>query len=202
MNGVTRKSALTRRPGTQALPLLLIGIGLLALGGAALLWLPKPAADAARPGGDSIENYALVVPAKVNYPAPQLQLSDMQGQPAALSDFLGQVVLVNNWATWCPPCKAEMPELQAYYAAHQEQNFILLAIGSGETAQKVQDFAEAYGLTFTLWPDPASSALMAFRNDALPSSYVIDASGQVVLAWTGPVSQATLEKYVTPLLEE
>ena len=141
-------------------------------------------------------------PVVINQPAPQLGLTDLEGNPVSLADLQGKVVLVNNWATWCPPCQTEMPELEAYYLAHANQDFILVAIESGEPADVVGEFVRQYGLTFQVWLDPHGSALDSFQNWNLPSSYVIDRSGTLRLSWTGPVNQATLVKYVTPLLEK
>ena len=143
-----------------------------------------------------------LLPTIVNYAAPQLTLTDLQGSPVSLGDTLGKVVLVNNWATWCPPCKTEMPELQTYYQTHIEQGFVVVAIESGEPAAAVSDVVRQLGLTFPVWLDPHGAALEAFRNWDLPNSYVVDRDGTVRMSWTGPVNQATLEKYVTPLLEK
>jgi peroxiredoxin len=141
------------------------------------------------------------MPAVANYPAPELILTDLAGETVSLSSYLEQVVLVNNWATWCPPCKAEIPELQAYYEAHVADGFMLIAIESGESLEEVTAFTEAYEITFAVWLDPHGIALEAFQNWNLPSSYVIDQRGIVRYSWTGPVNQQTLDKYVTPLLK-
>jgi peroxiredoxin len=139
-------------------------------------------------------------PVITDFPAPALKLTDLQGKSVSLSDYLGQVVLVNNWATWCPPCKVEMPELQAYYEAHAMDGFVLVGIEAGEPHDEVASFVQEYGLTFPVWLDAHSAALEAFQNWELPSSYVIDQAGQVVYSWIGAVNQQTLEQYVTPLL--
>jgi cytochrome c biogenesis protein CcmG, thiol:disulfide interchange protein DsbE len=131
-----------------------------------------------------------------------LTLTDLQGSPVSLETYRGRVVLVNNWATWCPPCKAEMPELQAYYETHASDDFVIIAIESGEPADQVTDFVQSYGLTFPVWLDPKGTALEAFQNWDLPSSYIVDRDGTVLMSWTGQINQATLEKYVTPLLEK
>ncbi len=178
----------------RILALALIGAGLVVIGIGAWLLLPGLIA-----GGQTV---LTAIPAQVNYPAPELSLSDLQGNPVSLSDYRGQTVLVNNWATWCPPCKEEMPELQAFYAAHKDSNFTIIAIEAGEPVNEVSDFVRRYGLTFLVWTDPTLKATAAFRDPGLPSSYVIDASGRVRLAWAGAISRETLEQYVTPLLEE
>ena len=141
-------------------------------------------------------------PVIVNRAAPQLALTDLQGKPVLLGGFVGKVILVNNWATWCPPCLEELPELQAYYQAHADQDFILIGIESGETPGVVSSFVQKHGLTYPIWLDAKNAALDSFQNWDLPSSYVIDRQGILRLSWTGPINRATLEKYVTPLLND
>jgi peroxiredoxin len=143
-----------------------------------------------------------VVPAEVNYAAPSLSLVNLQGSQLSLSDYRDNVVLVNNWATWCPPCKAEMPTLESYYEQHAAKGFMLIAIEAGDSRENVRPFVEAYGLKFQVWLDPENAALKAFRNPNLPNSFVLDRNGTVRYAWTGEISRAMLEKYVTPLLSE
>ena len=141
------------------------------------------------------------VPATANYPAPELALTDLDGNPVALSDHIGQVVLVNNWASWCPPCQAEMPDLQAYYAEHADEGFIVIGIDAGEPEATVRTFVEQYSLTFPIWLDLRMEALYVFQNPDLPSSYVIDREGTVRRHWTGQISIRMLDRYVTPLIE-
>lgn len=141
-------------------------------------------------------------PVQVNFSAPPLSLQDISGQSVSLENFKGKVVLLNNWATWCPPCKQEMPDLQRYYAAHQDDDFVLVAVDQSDPLDEVQSFVTQYRLTFSVWMDPQNQSLTAFANDGLPNSYVIDRMGTVRLAWTGAVNQDILEKFVSPLLEE
>ena len=191
-----------RRKPTQKspLPLILIGVGLITIAVAFVIFMPKTSDDtssAATPG-----EIPASIPGEMNYPAPGLSLMDMQDQTVSLSDYKGQWVLVNNWATWCPPGRADMPELNAYYEAHKNEGFVLIGISSGDTKTQIEDFIQEYGLSFPMWQDPTSASLRAFRMDYLPSSFVIDPSGTVRLAWTGAVSLSTLEDYVTPLIND
>jgi peroxiredoxin len=142
------------------------------------------------------------IPAEVNFRAPAITLNDLQGRTNSLADYLDRVVLVNNWAIWCPPCKAEMPTLQDYYNSHAKQGFVIIGIEAGDPANEVASFVAEYRLTFPIWLDPLGKATDAFQNYNLPSSYVIDRSGTVRLAWVGEISREMLEKYVTPLIEE
>jgi cytochrome c biogenesis protein CcmG/thiol:disulfide interchange protein DsbE len=176
----------------QFIPLVLIGVGLIVLGLVAIKVLTS---------GDLSTDYT-VIPSNVNFPAPDLTLNDLTGRKVNLSDYRQQIVLINNWATWCPPCKAEMPILIKYFKAHSNQGFMLIGIEAGDPAEDVASFVDEYGINFPVLLDPNNKSLIAFHNDSLPSSYVVDHDGSVILAWTGPINQAMLEKYLTPLLEQ
>jgi peroxiredoxin len=178
-------------PG-RIIPLALIGVGLIILGVVAYCLLSNPSAN---------KEYS-VVPSAVNFPAPAITLNDLDGRSISLTDYTKQIVLVNNWATWCPPCKSEMPTMQDYYKEHVNEGFILVGIEAGDTKEQVASFVKEHAITFPILLDPNNISLIAFHNESLPSSYVIDRSGTVVLAWTGPISHAMLEKYLTPLLEQ
>jgi thiol-disulfide isomerase/thioredoxin len=182
----------------QVPALVMLGAGLILIGVAASVILFNWGAEHA--GSPDITSG--IIPVAVNYRAPGISLLDLNGVEQFLSDYEGKVVLVNNWAIWCPPCKAEMPTLQAYYEDHRTDGFTLIAINAGDAPEDVRQFVGEYGLTFPVWLDPKMIALDRFQNDRLPSSYVIDGWGTVRYTWTGPISDEMLEKYVTPLMEE
>ncbi len=178
--------------------LLLAALGVAILGGVGMYVLAAQQAEAA----DQPTDFA-AIPAPVDYPAPSIALSSLDGSRQALSDYRGQVVLVNLWATWCPPCKAEMPLLQRYFEKHQAEGFTVIAIEDGEPASDVRSFAKQYALTFPVWLDPGHEATdRAFKTSNLPTSYIIDRVGTIRLTWLGAISEANLEKYVTPLIRE
>lgn len=174
----------------------LIGGGLLIFGLIGLILLPKNAPSSSSSKAVSIP------PAQVDFQAPDINLRNVAGQPVSLADLQGNVVLVNNWATWCPPCREEMPTLNSYFRNHRDQDFLLIAINAGDTVSMVTDFINQFGIEFPVWIDPDSSTLNSFRNNYLPSSYLINQDGQVVLVWSGAVTMAALEEYITPLLKE
>lgn len=171
--------------------MLFLGIGLVLVSAAALFLLPQ-----AQAGVGAVE----LVPAQVNFEAPDVQITDLAGNPVSFSDYRGQVILYNAWATWCPPCKEEMPTLQAYYDDYKDEGFVIIAVEDGEPVDEVAAFVEEYGLTFPVWPDPTWQATIAFNINNLPTSYVIDRDGRARLTWTGAITRAALEKYVTPLI--
>jgi peroxiredoxin len=176
---------------TFPLLLLILGIALIAVAAYFLLQ------------NISAQTDALTVPVKVNYPAPELTLMDSEGISRSLADYRGQVVLVNLWATWCPPCKEEMPALQTFYNRYRDRGFVVIAINDGDPTGDVLQFVKDYQLTFPVWLDPTYIATeQAFKTLNLPSSFVIDRTGTIQLQWVGGVSLKTLEKHVSPLIVE
>jgi cytochrome c biogenesis protein CcmG, thiol:disulfide interchange protein DsbE len=196
MNKNKRKRKLGHSTRYRLLPYMLLGAGLMVWGVAAFILLGNPSNN---PAQTEAANRS---PISSNFPAPDLQLTDLEGNPTSLADLRGQVVLINNWATWCPPCREEMPELEAFYQQYKESEFTLVAIDAGEPAADVQQFVTRYSLSFPVWLDPDQQSLRAFRNPALPSTYVIDREGIVRLAWSGAITREILESYVAPMLEE
>ncbi len=195
---MTRETRSTQRRSPN-LSLVVIGMGLVLIGLAAFYFLPR-----VQDNISTVQNLeSSVIPAQVNYPAPQLSLTDVQGKASSLADYRGQVVLVNLWATWCPPCKAEMPTLQAFYEKYKQDGFLVVAINDGDPASDVIQFVGNYNLTFPVWLDPKYTATeKAFQTPNLPSSYLMDRSGAIRLRWVGETSQAMLEKYVAPIITE
>jgi len=177
----------------------MLGLGLIVIGFAVytLLLTAKSSLDAESPTDFS------AVPARIQAEAPALTLDNIQGVQQSLSEYYGQVVLVNLWATWCPPCQAEMPELQNFYEHHRAEGFIVVAVEDGDPPSEVVAFVKKYSLSFSVWLDPTYQATdHAFKTTNLPSSYVIDRDGVMRLEWMGAISQQNLEKYVTPLIKE
>jgi peroxiredoxin len=184
-----------RRKSQRPYPIIPMAAGLLLIGFAfVMMAFPKSRSNA--------ESLPSVEPVSVNFAAPELSLENLTGSTEALTDYRGSVVLVNNWATWCPPCKAEMPTLAAYYNEHRSEGFTIIAIEAGDPVDVVSPFVQSYNLEFPVWLDPNGASLRAFGNGTLPSSYVIDRSGTVRYAWTGEINREMLEKYLDPLLKE
>ena len=151
-------------------PLLFFGVGLILIATSAYFFLR----DVSPPDDLS------AVPVPVDFAAPDLTLTDTQGASHSLADYRGQVVLINLWATWCPPCKEEMPTLQSFYEKHKDQGFVIVAVDDGDPTKDVLQFVKDFQLTFSVWLDPTYIATeQAFKTLNLPSSYVVDRNGTV-----------------------
>lgn len=188
--------AKTKTSKTNYLPIILVGVGLMIFIGIAIYL------QSAQGGEVDSPDPFLLQPIEVDQPAPELTLFDLEGNEVSLSDFVGQVVLVNNWATWCPPCRQEMPEFKTYYEKYADQGFQIVAVEAGQPEADVRAFVEEQGLEFVVLLDPGNQSLITFQNSSLPNSWIIDRRGRLRLAWLGAINLPTLEKYVTPLLEE
>lgn len=114
--------------------------------------------------------------------APELVLTDIHGVTHRLSDLRGSVVLVNFWATWCPPCRLEMPALQRLFETLKGPDFHILAVATGEDLPSIAHFYRSLPepLTFTLLPDPQNTGWRAWPFHGLPATFIIDKSGHIV----------------------
>lgn len=133
---------------------------------------------------------------QVGQQAPDFEVTLLDGSQAALSDYRGQVVLLNFWATWCGPCRIEMPEFQTAYEAYQDEDFVVLAVNFQESAEQASDFAEEFGLTFPIALDPDGSVNRQFSVFAYPSSFVIDRQGVIQVSHAGPATTEQIDGWL------
>lgn len=117
----------------------------------------------------------------VGKPAPDFTLNNMQGQPVSLSDYRGKVVIVNFWATWCPPCREEMPSMEKLYREQRAAGLELLAINTEENGKRVvSKFLQRTPYSFPILLDSDSEAMNGYRVYRLPESFIVDRNGVVV----------------------
>jgi len=124
--------------------------------------------------------------AQLGYLAPDFALSDLHGKLVRLSDFRGQAVLLNFWATWCPPCRKEMPELQRFYETYSK-NIVLLGVNWGEDSQTMQEFLDSFGIKYPNLLDERGTAFVQYRLTGIPTSFFIDGNGFIRGVWLGPL---------------
>lgn len=134
--------------------------------------------------------------AQVGALAPDFELQNIQGETVRLSEYRGKPVLVNFWATWCAPCKLEMPNFQKYYARYPGR-FEILAIEYNESQDTVERFVEDMGLTFAVLSDPDAKVHALYRFLGYPTTYVIDSEGILRFQHVGLMNESTLEKYLS-----
>jgi len=133
--------------------------------------------------------------------APEFVLPDLSGAPVRLSDHEGKVILLNFWATWCPPCRAEMPSMETLYQAYRNQGLLILAISGDRTGRSVvKSFVQDRGVTFPILLDPDGEVFAQYGVRGLPTSYLLDRRRRVFSAdvgardWSGKVARQIVER--------
>lgn len=116
---------------------------------------------------------------------PQFTLPDLDGKPVQFSDFKGRVVLVNFWATWCPPCRAEIPSMERAWARLKDGGVAMLAVHVGGDAERIWDFLGEFNVTFPVLIDKSSAVSKAWQTIGLPTTYVADPQGRKALRAIG-----------------
>ncbi|MBT2582861.1 redoxin domain-containing protein [Planococcus sp. ISL-109] len=130
--------------------------------------------------------------------APDFELMTMDGETVRLSDYRGQRVFINFWATWCPPCRAEMPDMQQLYE-EQDVPVEILAINLTETEQSeenITSFVEDFGLTFPILMDTNSETAHTYKVKAVPASYMIDSTGHISFVAPGALNMEFMAREV------
>ena len=137
-------------------------------------------------------------------PAADFTVFDADGAAVSLSDFAGEPVLLNFWASWCPPCRAELPDFESAYQTHGSRvRFLMIDLtdGNRETQQSGQAFADDNGYTFPLYFDLQGSAAKAYQIMSIPQTVLIDAAGNVLYSHTGALTHNALEEALALLTE-
>jgi cytochrome c biogenesis protein CcmG, thiol:disulfide interchange protein DsbE len=175
-----------------------IAIYLITLGlGALWIW-----ASSAPPGSTT----AGEIPApKESFLAPEIELTTLDEETIRLSELRGQPILVNIWASWCAPCRAEMPAMQRVYEAYRDQGFTILAVNATnqDNLTDASTFVQQHQLTFPILLDVSGQVSQAYQAHSLPTSFFVDAQGiiqEIVIG--GPMSEALLRTRVENLLKE
>jgi cytochrome c biogenesis protein CcmG/thiol:disulfide interchange protein DsbE len=133
--------------------------------------------------------------------APAFTLRDAEGELVSLEDLRGRVVLINFWATWCVPCRAEMPELDRAAREYHEDGFRVLAVNILEDAESIRRFGEELNLGIPLLVDRAGDVYKAYSVQGLPASFLVDRDGVIRDVHLGVITRAYLDNKVRRLLQ-
>ncbi len=125
-------------------------------------------------------------PAMEGLVAPDFTLPTLDGKEMKLSDYTGKIVFLNIWATWCPPCKEEMPSMQKLYELMRGRDFVMLTVSIDEKKEAVEAFMKEMKLTFPVGLDPLQKVSAQYRITGVPESYIIDKNGIVMHHLIGP----------------
>lgn len=133
---------------------------------------------------------------KIGQQAPDFELKMLDGQSVKLSDYRGKTVMLNFWATWCPPCRAEMPHMQQYYMENEKEGVVILGVNVTSTeisVPVVESWLKEWGITFPIVLDEHGEVIKTYRVNSYPSTFVIDANGVIRHKHPGPMNMQMLE---------
>lgn len=188
-----RPATAGRRPRRARRGALLWGALILATGALLLILVLLPIAR----GSDTQAGGTLV-----GRPAPELDLVDLDGRRWTIADADGRLVWINFWATWCPPCRTEMPMMQRIHERYGDR-VLILGVDFGEERGTVVDFVERYGITYPILLDPTLEAFYRWSPQfGLPKHYFVDANGVVVREIPGELPPEAMLQTLEELLGE
>jgi len=178
-------------------PFWMVLIGTVIVLGGAWIIISRGLRPDAVPGSQSA---ALDAAPVAGHPAPDFTLPTLSGETLSLSDFKGRPVLINFWATWCPPCRAEFPDFQRAHIDNADE-LVIIGINNTPTDQpdRVADFVADMGVTFPIVLDESGEVGKTYNVLGLPTTVFIDRDGLVNEVFTGPINQAYIEAKLSEL---
>jgi cytochrome c biogenesis protein CcmG, thiol:disulfide interchange protein DsbE len=137
----------------------------------------------------------------VGQKAPVFVLHDDSGSDVSLARYRGDVVVMNLWASWCPPCRAEMPDLQRLADTYRGSRLAIVGVNEGETLERARAFAGALKIAFPIWIDDQQRYGRAYGALGLPTTVIVGGDGTVLRGFDGALSYAQMRAAVAPLVE-
>jgi peroxiredoxin len=165
-----------------------------------VLWLHTTRVSADESTWAAASSAPLSAP-RLGHPAPDFTLTTLEGEDLTLSSLQGQPVVLNFWATWCPPCRAEVPALGAV-SDSLEGRATVLGVDVGESAQTVSAFVAERGVSYPIVLDTDSSTASLYGIRAFPTTYLLDENGVIVEIFTGPVTEPLLHARLGAMMGE
>jgi peroxiredoxin len=175
---------------------LLVLIGLVAYGAYDYLHSSSPESGSMAEAGETGPETGI----RKGQLAPDFALEDLQGNTVRLSDFRGKITLVNFWATWCPPCRAEMPHLKKFYEDYHSKDVVILGVNMTtieKNPDNPQKFAKEEQLAFPIVLDREGAVMQTYRVVSYPTTYLLDSGGVVRETFHGPMDYDMMKKAVS-----
>lgn len=136
----------------------------------------------------------------VGQAAPVFTLHDDRGADVSLANYRGKIVVMNLWASWCPPCRAEMPDLQTFAREYAKDGVVVVGVNQGESPQRAAAFAQSLGITFPIWIDDSQRYGRVYAALGLPTTVIVDRSGVVARGFDGALSIQQMRAAVAPMV--
>lgn len=138
--------------------------------------------------------------AAVGKAAPSFPVHSIDGRTESLADFRGHIVVMNLWATWCPPCRSEMPDLERLYETYRSRGLVVVGINQGESAQRAAAFAKSLRIHYPILLDDQQQYGRTYIAIGLPTTVIINRAGVGVSGYDGPLTYNQMKAKVAPLL--
>jgi peroxiredoxin len=168
-------------------------VGIVALAGIAYV-ATLPAAPSVSTTSEPADLASLEIAPTQGALAPDFSLFNVEGDQITLSELRGHPVMINLWATWCAPCRIEMPHIQDRFERYADDGFLVLAVDFDEPAEFVADFRDELGLTFDLLLDPGAEVQELYRNRNYPSTFFVDENGVIQVQHIGVMTEGQLDQ--------
>ena len=137
-----------------------------------------------------------------NRPAPDFTLTLSDGREVRLSDYRGQPVIINFWASWCAPCRAEALTLQETHVRYQDRGVIILGINLWDSEEAAAEFRKVFGQTYPSGPDPNGKIAIEYGVSGIPETFFITPDGEIAAKFIGPLPITTMETLLAEMLED
>jgi cytochrome c biogenesis protein CcmG/thiol:disulfide interchange protein DsbE len=134
--------------------------------------------------------------------APDFTITSFEGETITLSDLRGQVVIINFWASWCPPCREEAPYLEATWRKYQDQGVVFIGVDYVDTEKEALAYIEEFGITYFNGPDLGTRISQDYRMDGVPETYYVAKNGELRGVKIGPLAPPELDEKIEELLAE
>ena len=158
-----------------------------------------------RPGSPTSQAISLTASAagpapRIDQPAPEFDLRTLDGRTVSLSDYKGRPVWISFWASWCPPCRAENPDIEEMYQKYKGQGLVILAPAIGEDSDTVAGYVKRTDLTFTVGVDETTQLAANYRIVGIPTHFFVDRDGVLRVWRIGSMSTKTMEKNIEEIM--
>ncbi len=151
------------------------------------------APDSDRGVGTGAQTVQLEPAPEVGHPAPDFTLKDLDGNLVRLSDLRGKAVFINFWATWCPPCRAEMPEIEAVHQEYKDKGVVVLGVDISEPESTVRQYIQQGGFSWTIVLDGTGEVARDYQIAAIPASFFLDREGIIRAVNIGAMTKRAME---------
>lgn len=157
--------------------------------------------DSGRGAGTGAKAGELEPAPEAGHPAPDFALTDLDGNTVRLSDLRGKVVFINFWATWCPPCRAEMPEIEAVHQEYKDKGVVVIGVDISEPESTVRQYIQRGGFTWTIVMDSTGEVARNYNIAAIPTSFFLDREGVIRAVNIGAMTKRAMEEKLAKVMQ-